>query len=339
MNGSKQAGMAKKTIIVLLVGLTLASFNLAEAQQQAKVFHIGFLSSGASSSARESTEVLRQRLGEFGYVEGKNIAFEYRSAEGKIDRLPDLAAELVRLKVDVIVTLSTPAAVAAKNATTTIPIVMAGGSDPVATGLIPSLARPGGNITGITIMNAETAGKRLQLLKETTPKVSRVAVLWNSDNPGTAVVFKQTQAAAQDLGLQLQSLEVKSVNGLNSAFEAITKGGANALVVLQSVPMATHLREVADFAVKHRLPSIHDRSEFVEAGGLMSYGTHSQDMSRRAASYVDKILKGAKPADLPVERPMKFELVINLKTAKDIVVTIMPNVLARADKVIKEAPG
>jgi putative ABC transport system substrate-binding protein len=326
--------MGIKAFLISLVALTLASVGLAEAQH-AKVFHIGFLSPGASSSARENTEDLRQHLGELGYVEGKNIAFEFRSAEGKIDRLPDLAAELVRLKVDGIVTLSTPAAVAAKNATTTIPIVMAGGSDPVATGLVASLARPGGNITGITIMNAETAGKRLQLLKETTPKVSRVAVLWNSDNPGTAVVFKQTQAAAQDLGLQLQSLEVKSVNGLNSAFETITKRGANALVVLQSVPLATHLREVADFAVKNRLPSIHDRSQFVEAGGLMSYGTHLQDMSRRAASYVDKILKGAKPADLPVEQPMKFELVINLKTAKQIGLTIPQSVLFRADRVIK----
>jgi putative tryptophan/tyrosine transport system substrate-binding protein len=196
MNRSKQAAMAIKTMVVVLVGLAFGLVHVSDAQQPKKVYRIGYLSSGASS-ASETTEVLRQRLRELGYIEGKNIAFEYRSAEGKIDRFPDLAAELVRLKVDVIVTVSTPAAVAAKNATTTIPIVMAGGSDPVATGLIPSLARPGGNITGITLMNAETAGKRLQLLKETSPKVSRVAVLWNSDNPGTAVVFKQTQAAAQ----------------------------------------------------------------------------------------------------------------------------------------------
>jgi putative tryptophan/tyrosine transport system substrate-binding protein len=326
--------MSGKIFLWLLATLSLTTVPHAHAQQAKKVFHIGFLSSG-TSSASENIEVIRQRLRELGYVEGKNIAFEYRGAEGKIDRLPDLAAELVRLKVDVIVTVSTPAALAAKNATTTIPIVMAGGSDPVATGLVPSLARPGGNITGITIVNAETAGKRLQLLKETAPKVSRVAVLWNSDNPGTAVVFKQTQAAAQDLGLQLQSLEVKSLNGLNGAFEAATRGGANALVVLQSVPISTRLREVADLAVKNRLPAIHDRSEFVEVGGLMSYGTDSQDMSRRAASYVDKILKGAKPADLPVEQPMKFELVINLKTARQIGLTIPQSVLYRADKVIK----
>jgi putative ABC transport system substrate-binding protein len=243
--------MGKKTIVVPLIGLALALAHPVEAQQPKKVPLIGYLSNSDRSGDAARSEGIRFALRERGYIEGQNIAIRYRYADGKIDRFPDLAAELVRLKVDVIVTVSTPAAVAAKNATTTIPIVMAGGSDPVATGLIPSLARPGGNITGITLMNAETAGKRLQLLKETSPKVSRVAVLWNSDNPGTAVVFKQTQAAAQDLGLQLLSMEVKSVNGLSGAFEAITRGGANALVGLQSVPISTHLREVADFAVKN----------------------------------------------------------------------------------------
>jgi len=280
-------------------------------------------------------EAFLQGLSELGYVEGKNITIEYRSAEGKYDQLPDLAAELVRLKVDVILTQSTPAAVAAKNATTTIPIVMAGGSDPVATGLVASLARPGGNITGITIMNAETAGRRLALLKETSAKVSRVAILWNSTNPGAAVVFKQTQTAAQDLGLQLQSLDVQSANALEGAFKGATRGGANALVLLASVPVSNHLRQVADFAVRNRLASIYDRSDFVDAGGLMSYGTHLPEMFRRALIYVDKILKGAKPADLPVEQPMKFELVINLKTAKQIGLTIPQSVLYRADKVIK----
>jgi len=326
--------MSGKIFLWLLATLSLTTVSHAHAQQPKKVFHIGFLSSGASS-ASENIEVIRQRLRELGYVEGKNIAFEYRGAEGKIDRLPDLAAELVRLKVDVIVTLSTPAAVAAKNATTTIPIVMTSLSDPVATGLVASLARPGGNITGVTIMNAETAGKRLQLLKETAPKVSRVAVLWNSDNPGAAVVFKQTQAAAQDLGLQLQSQDMQSINDLEGAFKAVTRGAANALVLLASNPIGTRLRKIADFAIKNRLPSIHDRSDFVEAGGLMSYGTQLPDMSRRAASYVDKILKGSKPADLPVEQPMKFEFVINLKAAKQIGLTIPQSVLYRADKVIK----
>jgi len=326
--------MAIKTLIVL-VGLALASVRFAEAQQTGKVPRIGFLSAGSFSSTRSTVEAFRQGLRELGYIEGKNIVVEYRSGEGKPERLPDLAAELIRLKVDVIVTQSTPAAVAAKNATTTIPIVMTSLSDPVATGLVASLARPGGNITGVTIMNAETAGKRLQLLKETAPKVSRVAVLWNSDNPGAAVVFKQTQAAAQDLGLQLQSQDMQSINDLEGAFKAVTRGAANALVLLASNPIGTRLREIADFAIKNRLPSIHDRSDFVEAGGLMSYGPNVANMSHPAATYVDKILKGSKPADLPVEQPMKFEFVINLKAAKQIGLTIPQSVLYRADKVIK----
>ena len=327
--------LRKAALSILFVVVLFAVAVIAKAQQSKKFFHIGLLSSGSASSANRNTEVLRQRLRELGYVEGKNIAFEYRSAEGKFDRLPDLAAELVRLKVDVIVTVSTPPTVAAKNATATIPIVMAGGTDPVEMGLVASLARPGGNLTGIIIMNAETASKRLQLLKEITPKVSRVAVLWNSTNSGTALNFKQIQAAAQKLSLQLQSLDVHSVSDLESSFKSATRSGAHALVVLQSAPMATHLREVADFAVRNRLPSIHDRSEFVEAGGLMSYGANIPDTSRRAAVYIDKILKGTKPADLPVEQPMKFDLVINLKTAKQIGLTIPQSVLYRADKVIK----
>jgi putative tryptophan/tyrosine transport system substrate-binding protein len=319
-------------LIWLLTTVLLATVSSTEAQQAKKVHRLGVLNLAGVTFQREA---FLQGLSELGYVEGKNITIEYRSAEGKYDQLPDLVAELVRLKVDVILTQSTPAAVAAKNATTTIPIVMAGGSDPVATGLVASLARPGGNITGITIMNAETAGRRLALLKETSAKVSRVAILWNSTNPGAAVVFKQTQTAAQDLGLQLQSLNVQSANALEGAFKGATRGGANALVLLASVPVSNHLRQVADFAVRNRLASIYDRSDFVEAGGLMSYGTHLPEMFRRALIYVDKILKGAKPADLPVEQPMKFELVINLKTAKQIGLTIPQSVLYRADKVIK----
>jgi putative ABC transport system substrate-binding protein len=319
-------------LIWLLTTVLLATVSSTEAQQAKKVHRLGVLNLAGVTFQREA---FLQGLSELGYVEGKNITIEYRSAEGKYDQLPDLAAELVRLKVDVILTQSTPAAVAAKNATTTITIVMAGGSDPVATGLVASLARPGGNITGITIMNAETAGRRLALLKETSAKVSRVAILWNSTNPGAAVVFKQTQTAAQDLGLQLQSLDVQSANALEGAFKGATRGGANALVLLASVPVSNHLRQVADFAVRNRLASIYDRSDFVDAGGLMSYGTHLPEMFRRALIYVDKILKGAKPADLPVEQPMKFELVINLKTAKQIGLTIPQSVLYRADKVIK----
>ena len=324
--------MGKKAIIALLIGLALASF--AEAQQPKKIPRVGFLG-GASGEA--NLRDLRQGLRELGYVEGKNIIIEYRVSKGEFDRFHALAAELVRLKVDVIVTQGTPAAAAAKNATSTIPIIMSGGTDPVATGLVQSLARPGGNITGVTIMNEELAGKRLELLKETSPKVSRLGVLWNSTNPGTAVVFKQTQAAAQELSLSLQSLEVKTVNDLQGAFDAATRRGVNGLVLLAAAPIASHLKLVADLAVKNRLPSTYDRSEFVDAGGLMSYGPNVPNISRRAATYVDKVLKGANPGDLPVERPTKFEFVINLKTAKQIGPTIPQSVLFRADRVIKYA--
>jgi putative tryptophan/tyrosine transport system substrate-binding protein len=322
--------MGKKTIIALLIGLALAS--LAEAQQPKKIPRIGFL---GGASGETNLRDLRQGLRELGYVEGKNIIIEYRVSKGEFDRFHALAAELVRLKVDVIVTQGTPAAAAAKNATSTIP--MSGGTDPVATGLVQSLARPGGNITGVTIMNEELAGKRLELLKETSPKVSRLGVLWNSTNPGTAVVFKQTQAAAQELSLSLQSLEVKTVNDLQGAFDAATRRGVNGLVLLAAAPIASHLKLVADLAVKNRLPSTYDRSEFVDAGGLMSYGPNVPNISCRAATYVDKVLKGANPGDLPVERPTKFEFVINLKTAKQIGPTIPQSVLFRADRVIKYA--
>jgi putative ABC transport system substrate-binding protein len=326
--------MAIKPIIVLLVGLTLASVHLAGAQQPKKVFRIGFFASN-SFSGENNLRSFRQGLRELGYVEGKNITIEYRSGEGKFDRLPALAAELIRLKVDVIVTQGTPATVAAKNATSTIPIIISGGTDPVATGLVPNLARPGGNITGVTVMNEELAGKRLELLKETSPKVSRIGVLWNSTNPGAAAVFKQTQSAAQELRLPLQSLEVQTVNDLQGAFDAATRSGVNGLALLATVPITDHLKLIADLAVKNRLPSIYDRSVFVEAGGLMSYGPNVTNMARRTATYVDKVLKGANPGDLPVERPTKFELLINLKTAKVLNLTIPALVIMRADKVIK----
>jgi putative tryptophan/tyrosine transport system substrate-binding protein len=324
--------MNKKIFVSILAVVILAIVHPVEAQQAKKVPRIGFL---AGSSSEDALHGLRQGLRELGYVEGKNITIDPRSAEGKFDRLPALVAELVSLKVDVIVTGSTPAAVAAKNATSTTPIIMSGGTDPVATGLVQSLARPGGNITGVTIMNEELAGKRLELLKETNPKVSRLGVLWNSTNPGTAVVFKQTQAAAQELSLSRQSLEVKTVNDLQGAFDAATRRGVNGLVLLAAAPIASHLKLVADLAVKNRLPSTYDRSEFVDAGGLMSYGPNVPNISRRAATYVDKVLKGANPGDLPVERPTKFEFVINLKTAKQIGLTIPQSVLFRADRVIK----
>ena len=304
--------MNKKIFVSILAVVILAIVHPVEAQQAKKVPRIGFL---AGSSSEDALHGLRQGLRELGYVEGKNITIDPRSAEGKFDRLPALVAELVSLKVDVIVTGSTPAAVAAKNATSTTPIIMSGGTDPVATGLVPSLARPGGSITGVTIMNEELAGKRLELLKETSPKVSRLGFLWNSANPGSAVVFKQTQAAAQELSLSFQSLEVKTVNDLQGAFDAATRGGMNGLVLLASAPINDHLKVVADLAVQNRLPSLYDRSNFVEAGGLMSYGPNVSDMSRRAATYLDKVLKGANHDDLPVERPTKFDLIINLQCA------------------------
>ena len=325
----------KNIVSILLIIATVGVGAVVQAQQPKKVPRIGYLTTSSLSSASENVEKFRQGLRELGYVEGKTITIEYRNAGDKLDPLPDLAAELVQLKVEVIVVLNTPAAMAAKGATTTIPIVIAGFSDPIATWLVASLAKPGGNITGVTIMNDELAGKRLELLKETSPKVSRLAVLWNPANPGAALVFKQTKAATQELGLQLQSLEVESANDLESAFKVVTSAGANALVVFAGPPVGARRKQIADFAIKNRLPSVYDRSNFVEAGGLMSYGTNPTDTFRRVASYVDKILKGAKPADLPVERPMKFELVINLKTAKQIDLTIPQSVLFRADRVIK----
>jgi ABC-type uncharacterized transport system substrate-binding protein len=319
---------------LLVVLIVFVLYGPAEAQQAKKISHIGFLA-GNNSSGKNNLRALRQGLLELGYVEGKNFTIEYQSADGKLNQLPALAAELVRLKVDVIIAAGTPAAVAAKSATKTIPIIITGGTDPVATGLVPSLARPGGNITGVTIMNEELVGKRLELLKETSPKVSRLGVLWNSTNPGAAVVFKRTQSAAQELSLSLQSIDVQTVNDLQGAFDAITKSGVNGLVLLAASPISNNLKPVAELAVKNRLPSIYDRSDFVEAGGLMSYGPNVPDMSHRAATYVDKVLKGANPGDLPIERPTKFEFMINLKVAKQIGLTIPQSILYRADKVIK----
>ena len=287
----------------------------AEAQQQAKVPKIGWL---GARSALQSTglELFRRELRELGYVEGKNIAFEYRYAEDKFDRLPALADELVRLKVDVLVTPTTPAALAAKNATRTIPIVFLGVADPVAAGLVDSLARPGGNITGFTTIAAVLAGKRLELLKETIPKLSRVAVLWNPQDPGSAQQWKESQLPARELGLQLHSMEVSSADKFESAFKEAIKARSAALAVTQSPLANSNQKQIADLATKNRLPAIYPRGDFVDSGGLMSYGADRAEPYRRAAVMVDKILKGTKPADIPVEQPTKFELVINLKTAK-----------------------
>ncbi len=274
-------------------------------------------------------------LRELNYIEGKNIAIEYRYAENKLDRLPALADELVRLKVDVLLTASTPAALAAKKATTTIPIVFFGVSDPVEAGLVDSLARPGGNITGFTTIAAVLAGKRLELLKETIPKLSRVAVLWNPQDPGSRLNWKESQLPARELGLHLQSMEVSSADKFDSAFKEATKARSEALAVTPN-PLATlNQKQIADLATKNRLPAIFARGEFVANGGLMSYGADQAEPERRAAVFVDKILKGTKPADIPVEQPMKFELVMNLKTAKALGLTIPPIVLMRVTRVVK----
>jgi putative ABC transport system substrate-binding protein len=306
-----------------------------EAQQPTKIPRIGYLIATSPSVIAARIEAFRQGLHELGYVEGKNIVIDYRYAEGKLDRLPALAAELVRLKVDVIVTAGPTDTKTAKEATRTIPIVMTWDYDPVGSGFVTSLARPGGNITGLSMLAPELSGKQLELLKETVPKVSRVAVLSPSTQPGYAEVLREMDLAAGTLKMKLQYFDVKSLKDIESAFQAAAKGRAGAVLVLQSPVTGSHRKQIADLAVKSRLPTIYPRSDFVEDGGLMSYGTSFVDLSRRAATYVDKILKGAKPADLPVEQPTKFEFIINLKAAKQIGLTIPPNVLARADRVIR----
>jgi len=322
-----------KTILVWLLTTNLLTTVCPADAQQAKVPRIGFLSPGSLSSVTGRYEAFRQGLRELGYVEGKNIIIEPRYAEGKVDRLPPLAAELVRLKVDIIVTVTTPGVLAAKKATETIPIVFAGVGDPVRGGLVTSLARPGGNITGLSILSPELDGKRLELLKETAPKIIRIAYLWNPVAPGTGL--KGMEVAAPALGLQLQSLEVRRANDFDSAFEAIIRERAHALTAAAHPVINDHRKRIVDFAAKNKLPAIYTDSEFVDTGGLMFYGVNFAHLYRRAATYVDKILKGTKPADLPVEQPTKFEFVINLKAAKQIGLTIPPNVLVRADKVIR----
>jgi putative tryptophan/tyrosine transport system substrate-binding protein len=289
----------------------------------------------SESNLSARVEAFRQRLRELGYVEGKNIFIEYRYADGKLERLPDLADELVRLKVDVIVTPGGSAILAAKKASATIPMVFAAAPDPVGSGLVSSLARPGGNITGLSMMAPDLEGKRLELLKEAFPKVARVAFLRDRSGARGNKALTEMEAAAKALGLKLLSLEVRSLDDFGGAFARAKKERAQALITTPGGLINTQQRRVLDFAAKNRLPAIYPYSEFVEAGGLMSYGPGNTDLWRRAADFVDKILKGAKPADLPVEQATKFEFIINLKAAKQIGLTIPPNVLARADKVIR----
>jgi putative ABC transport system substrate-binding protein len=320
-------------VSICVLPVFLLSVSLVGAQQPGKISRVGVLNAGSPTSMSGRVDSFRLGLRELGYIEGKNIFLEMRFAEAKQDRLSDLATELVQLKVDVIVTATTPAVLAAKKATIAIPIVFAGAGDPVRAGLVSSLARPGGNITGLSILSSDLEGKRLELLKETFPKITRVAYLWNPAAPGTGL--KGMQSAAPALGLQLQSLEVRNPKDFDSAFAAIIKERAQALTAAAHPVIDTNRQRIVDFASKNRLPAIYSSSEFISAGGLMFYGVSFSDLYRRAATYVDKILKGAKPADLPVEQPTKFELVINLKAAKHIGLTIPPNVLVRADKVIK----
>jgi putative ABC transport system substrate-binding protein len=324
---------AVPSILVAVVLLVLGV--IAHAQQPTKVPRTGFLSTVSLSSVAARTESFRQGLRELGYVEGKNITIEWRDAEGKLDRLSERAVELVRLKVDVIVTAGPPSTRATKEATVTIPIVMAFDNDPVGNGFVASLARPGGNITGLSTYYPEITGKQLELLKEIVPNLSRVAVLGTSTVPGNEQTLKETELAARAFGVKLQYLEIQNPQDIENVFRAASKGRAGAVLVLSS-PVATSQRaQIAEIAAKSRLPAIYPQSDHIDAGGLMFYGPSIADLYRRADTYVDKILKGAKPAELPVEQPMKFELIINLKAANKIGLTIPPNVLARADKVIK----
>jgi putative ABC transport system substrate-binding protein len=307
---------------------------VAEAQPQARIPKIGWIAVRPVSAAF-AIESFQREFSKLGYVDGKNVRFEYRYAEGKLDRLPALAEELVRLKVDVLIAPTTPAALAAKNATKTIPIVFIDVTDPIAAGLIDSLARPGGNITGFTTIGAILAGKRLELLKETVPKLSRVAVLWNPQDPSSAQNWKESQLPARELRLQLYSMEVSSADKYEAAFKEATKARAGALASMGGQLGSSSENDTAKLANKYRLPAIYTRQPVVENGGLMSYGPDQFEGFRRTAVFVDKILKGTNPADIPVEQPMGFELAINLKTAKDLGLTIPPIVLMRATRVVK----
>ena len=327
--------MQKATVLSVLVFVVLLAVGVvAEAQQQAKVFKIGWLGIGSASSASIYDEY-RRLLRELGYVEGKNTTFEFRSADNKLDRLPALADELVRLKVDVLVTRGTAEALALKNATRTIPIVFYDVTDPIGAGLVDSLARPGGNITGFSGLEAVLAGKRLELLKETIPKLSRVGVLWNPHDPSSAQQWKASQQPARELGLQLHSMEVSRADKYEGAFIESTKAGCAALAVIAGALEDSNRKRIAELATKSHLPDIYPRTVFVDSGGLMSYGRDPDEAFKRVPLMIDKIMKGTKPADIPVEQPTKFELMINLKTARTLGLTIPPIVLMRADRVIK----
>jgi putative ABC transport system substrate-binding protein len=325
----------KRREFILLLGGAVAWPLAARAQQAGRIHTIGWLSAGAFDPTSPALTGFLNALPELGWIEGKNIVFERRFAENRLERLPELAAELVRLKVDVIVGIGTLAPLAAKRATTTIPIVMTAAGDPLGSGLVASLARPGGNVTGMSLMAPDLGGKRLELLKELLPRLGRVAVLWNAANPYAALVFKETQSAGRALGIEVQSLEVRSPDDFNGAFETVRREHPDALITVEDPLTFNYQKRIADFAVANQLPSLHGLREFAIAGGLISYGANIADLSRRAAGYVDKILRGAKPADLPVQQPTKFDFVINLTTAKALGLEVPPTLLARADEVIE----
>jgi putative tryptophan/tyrosine transport system substrate-binding protein len=324
--------MTRREFITLL-GAAAAWPLAARAQQAGSKYTVGILSAGGENATLGT--VLVAALREFGWIEGKNVVFEHRYAENRLERLPGLAANLVGLKVDVIATAGTLAPLAAKQASSTIPIVMTAAGDPLGSGLVASLARPGGNVTGMSLMAPDLGGKRLELLKEVLPRLARVVVLWNAANPYSALVFKETHAAGRTLGIEVQSLEVRAPDDFDGVFEAARRQRPDALITVEDPLTASHRHGVADFTLEQQLPSLHGLREFAAAGGLMSYGASLADLFRRAAGYVDKILRGAKPADLPVQQPSKFELVINLKTAKALGLEAPPSLLATADEVIE----
>ena len=320
-------------LAVVAAGGVIAMPAVARAQQAGKVHRIGFLS--LQSGLTSTTDAFPQGLGELGYVEGRNLIIEYRWAAQKEERLPELAAELVRLKVEVIVTAAAPTIEAARRATSTIPIVMAAVADPVGSGLVTSLARPGGNVTGLTALSTDLAGKRLQLVREVVPKATRVAVLAYHGTSATRLFLEQMRAAAQQMGVQLVVQEVNEAGGLPGAFTTMQRERAQALIVQVTPFSADNAKRIVELAAQHRLSAMYDVRSFVDAGGLVSYGPSLPEMFHRAAFYVDRILKGAKPADLPIEQPTKFELVINMKAAKALALVIPPAILGRADEVIQ----
>jgi putative tryptophan/tyrosine transport system substrate-binding protein len=326
----------KRRAFITLLGLgPIACPLAAHAQQTGKPYSIGFFTAGSPGAGSPGLPAFVERLRQLGWIEGKTFAIEGRYAENRLDRLPELAAELVRLNVDVIVAAGTLAPLAAKHATATIPIVMASAGDPLGSGLVTSLARPDGNVTGLSLMSPDLSAKRLELIKRIVPDIARVAIIWNADNPYPALVFRQTEHAAGQLKIEIQSLEVRTPDDVNSALGAAVQEKANALITVEDPLTQACRKQIADFATKNRLPTVSGLRDYADSGGLLSYGPALADLYRRAADYVDKIRKGAKPSELPVEEPTKFELVINLKTARALGLTIPSDMLAIADAVIE----